>query len=855
MTADANRAGSPARASLRHAIARALGLAALTGFAAGSLAAPAPAPSPSPAPPGSQLPVGPLVQLIDTTESEDHADVSIQFSCSVRYISNTPVSHGSSTKITLRLGPDCGTQFGSPPPELPLVGGGGGLVTGARVDSYVPGEITLELTWSRDLDFVMAPTASGLGLRVRLLNTNQQRKGGAFVAEPQADTGYSVNLESSKEKIPRETVEAAAAQLQTQAYISETDIEDEHWYRLRAGPFATKAEADRVLQAALAAHPRAWIASGDESGALSAVERAGVQSAASHGPTDPALPDEERAKLLRDARAALEQQNYPAAIDLLTRLLRQPEYPARADAQELLGLARERAGQFAQAKAEYEEYLRRYPEGSGAVRVRSRLQALAAASISAKSMGEASTTSNKGWTLAGATAVSYQYGRDQTTAAGVTTTNNSINSALVYGDLLLRDRGDRYDFTARLDGGYTHNLTSALGGGSQDRLNAGYIEGIDKNLGITGRIGRQSLASQGVVGLFDGVYAGFQLNPKWTFSAAAGLPAYTGYSAVSSNQKFGTVTAEFDPFHQSWIFDAYLFDETNGSFTERRSVGLQTRYSRSGRTMTALVDYDIAFQQLNSATLIGNSKIGEYWVLGFDADYRRSPLLELSNALIGLSQPDLKTLEATYYGVTPAFIKQLALDRTATSETFVLSATRPLGERWQFTADIGAIELSGTPATAATTAPVGSTLQGFPGVEATLSTGLDKNASLQFSGSSLLQANDLHIFSARVDDSPTARSETLSWDARFVLRGNWRLGPRLSVEELNDPQLGGKQTLYLPQLRGDYTNRFSVFEVTGGYQIQNQQTLLQQQSLTGASQTSTVNQRSLYLTVAYRVRF
>ena len=83
-----------------------------------------------------------------------------------------PPDHGSSTSITLRLGQDCGDRCCySLPPELPLVGGGGNLVTGARVDSIVPGQATLELTWARDLDFVMAPTASGLGLRVRLIGT------------------------------------------------------------------------------------------------------------------------------------------------------------------------------------------------------------------------------------------------------------------------------------------------------------------------------------------------------------------------------------------------------------------------------------------------------------------------------------------------------------------------------------------------------------------------------------------------------------------------------------------------------------------------------------------------------------
>jgi hypothetical protein len=233
-------------------------------------------------------------------------------------------------------------------------------------------------------------------------------------------------------------------------------------------------------------------------------------------------------------------------------------------------------------------------------------------------------------------------------------------------------------------------------------------------------------------------------------------------------------------------------------------------------------------------------------VLGFDADHRSSPLLELNNALIGQTATDLRAL-GLYF--TPSQIQKLALDRTAMSNTVVASASRSFGDRWQFMLDVGALQLSGTPASGG----VGSPLYGA--VPATPSDGLDKYVTVQLSGSSLLQASDLHIFSARIDDSPVSRSTTLSWDARFVVHGAWRLGPRLSVEQLNDAALGGRQMLYLPQVRGDWTSRRSVFEVIAGYQLQNQQSLQQQQSLTGQSQTTAVDQRSLYGSLAYRLRF
>jgi len=796
----------------------------------------------------SAMPFGQLVQVIDTDEREDHADISVQFSCSVRYISNMPISHGSSTLITLRLGPDCGSLLNAFPPEFPLVGGGGKLVTGARVESFVPGEVRLELTWARELDFVMAPTATGLGLRVRLIGTSH-RRATVLLSDVEAPQGYAVNLESSSTNFERSAVEAAASSLKTQAYVSETDIEDTHWFRLRVGPFSTRAEAQRVLQIALAGYPRAWLAVDDEQTDLSVVERAGVPSTADTGPTDPALPDDQRAQLLRDARTALEKHQYPEAVDLLSRLLRQPEYPARADAQELLGLVRERAGQLAQAKAEYEAYLRRYSDRPGAERVRGRLQALVAASLTPKSTGEFGARIDKRWTMAGSAALTYQYGRNQTVAAGTTTTTTSVNAALVYGDLLLRDRGERYDFTARVDAGYTQNLVKTFGG-SQDRTTAAYVELTDHNWGVTGRVGRQSLASLGVIGLFDGLFVGYQVNSKFSVSAAAGLPAYTSYSSFSTHEKFGTVTVEYGPFRQNWVFDAYFFDETAAGATERRSVGFQTRYSESGRTAVILTDYDVAFRQLNSVTLIGNLKVGEHWILGFDADYRRSPLLQLINALVGQTAPDLRTLALS---LTPSEIRQLALDRTATSETFVISASRPLGERWQFMVDVSALELSGTPASPGTTGNPPA-IPPTPAVAATPSTGLDKNIAVQMSGLSLLQANDLHIFGVRFDDSPTTRSTTLSWDARFALPGAWRFGPRFSVEELNDRTLGGKQWLYLPQLRGDWTGRRSIFELIGGYQLQQQQAV-QQQAITGQPQPGALSQRSLYISAAYRLRF
>jgi hypothetical protein len=88
--------------------------------------------------------------------------------------------------------------------------------------------------------------------------------------------------------------------------------------------------------------------------------------------------------LMDEAGGAMIDRNYRRAVQLYTKILRNPDTVFRQDAQELLGLARDRNGQMAHAKAEYEKYLKLYPEGPGADRVRQRLSGLLTAASKPK---------------------------------------------------------------------------------------------------------------------------------------------------------------------------------------------------------------------------------------------------------------------------------------------------------------------------------------------------------------------------------------------------------------------------------------------------------------------------------------
>ena len=73
----------------------------------------------------------------------------------------------------------------------------------------------------------------------------------------------------------------------------------------------------------------------------------------------------------------------------IPRCCAQPNHDRHAEAQELLGLAREKNGQTAHAKAEYQRYLALYPDADGAARVRQRLAALLATGRQAEESGDA----------------------------------------------------------------------------------------------------------------------------------------------------------------------------------------------------------------------------------------------------------------------------------------------------------------------------------------------------------------------------------------------------------------------------------------------------------------------------------
>ena len=375
-------------------------------------------------------------------------------------------------------------------------------------------------------------------MRVRLIRTRSDKPRILVTDRGDTASNFAVNLESQHEPFNPAEVERAGQRLQTKTFVSIIEAGGEKWYRLRAGPFDQRDVAESVLRAAAKDYPRAWLAVGDDSITTD------PNSAAPEPPlppvepmgADPAMDPTERKQLFESASKALRARQYPEAIEMFTKLQRQPEFPERAATQEMLGLARERAGEIAQAKAEYEEYLRRYPNGPAADRVRTRLRILRSATSPERSAGlDSATEASHGWNISGGATQIYRRDTFESSLTGALPTTQPTmvveNAIFTDTDVFARHTGERLDFSFRLNAGlednFLHDKATAVGEPDLDdrvRVTTAFFDLDDKLLGLRARIGRQTATTDGIFGTFDGAMLQYQLEPGWTLRGTVGSP-------------------------------------------------------------------------------------------------------------------------------------------------------------------------------------------------------------------------------------------------------------------------------------------------------------------------------------------
>ncbi|HYL00654.1 MAG TPA: SPOR domain-containing protein [Steroidobacteraceae bacterium] len=792
-----------------------------------------------------------LVSVIDVSEHEDQVDLTMVFNCSMRFVSSLPASEGKEVRIQLGPLPDCGlSPLALVATETPPVLGGAGIVRSTRMEGIAPGQVTLTITFVKSEQFVIAQGADPHGLRVRLINHKRQKAQVFVGAQPAELTQYAINLDSEPKAYPQADIDLAHQRLKTPIYVSELTVNDEKWYRLRAGPIADRKEADRLLEQALRDYPRAWLAIGDDSvttsgGATSAqpeklpaVEKIG---------SDPPLQPEELKRLMAEARVALDKHDYKTAITVLTKLQRQPEFPERASAQELLGLARERAGELAHAKAEYEEYLRRYPNGEAAERVTLRLRTLRNAEARARTGREAPGEVH-GWETSGDWSQLFRYDGQRITNGALPPNSTSTvplgpltqaeNAVFNDFDLLARNRGNTFDFIGRLSAGYDKSFQSSASAlGNPTRVSIASMELLDRPLGLLARLGRQVSVEDGILGTFDGVFLSWNFRPSWSLNAAAGYPVEQLILAPQTQERFETVALAYAPPGAHWDGNIFATTEKFQGYKDRQAVGFETRFLAQRASLVTVVDYDTFYHSLNTASLIGTVVLPDRWNVSFDAERRNSPVLTTRNALIGQPYTELSQL-AFQLTLTPDQIYQLARDRTPVTDNYSITLNKPIGQRFQFTAIVTGTQTGATPASA--------------GVAALSSTGLLLNYQMQLFANDLWRKGDFNVVTLTHGNTEIGRIDSASATSRFPIGGSWRLGPRFSVDRLTDASTGSTETTYIPSALLDWERGRWLFQLDTGAELGSREAFLQ---LPNGTFVQTQNTTRYYISISYRVTF
>jgi len=778
-----------------------------------------------------------LVDIVEVLEHDDQVDITVQFNCSIRYITHLPASEGTTVRVQLQPLPDCGIVPGNPiAGEIPPLSGGSGIVSAVRVDGDVPGQITLVFDFKKSERFVLAQGVDPRGLRMRLIDRARGRPKILLTQPTDTVNNFAINLDAQTRPFDQEAVRRAHEKLRAPVYTSEETVEGQRWYRLRVGPIERRAEAERLLNLALPDYPRAWLAIGDDA-VTSSPDMAGAEPlpGVERIASDPPLPATAITAQLAQARAAMSAHDYNTAIRLLTKLQRQPEFPERAHAQELLGLARERAGQLAHAKAEYEEYLGRYPTGDAAERIGVRLRILRAASLKA-TPGEANPENHSRWRLDGGFSQLFRYDGTRvnnsatpTTAPGGTILPSSLQSTTedtLFNDidLLVRRHGDEVDWLGRLSAGYSKSFAHDSVG-DERRISLASIELVDRSLGILARVGRQTRNQDGVLGTFDGVFVSYQWRPSWGVNVAAGYPVEQTTSGFQSARHFETVALAYTPVGSHWDASIFAASQEFDGIRDRRAVGFEGRLLSRWASLIGVLDYDPSYHSINTASLLGTVQLPLRWALSFDAERRNSPVLTTRNALIGQPATTLAQLEQVF---TLQEIFQLARDRTPVTTDYSLTATRPLGERFQFSTTVSATETGATLASG--------------GVDSEPATGLELTYQAQIYSASLWRPGDFNVITATYSNTQIGTLIGVGASSRLPLSSAWRIGPRLTIDKRNLSSDSSSELTYIPSVLLDFQRGRKLLQFEVGGQLGKRDARLQTQ-----------NTKRYYISLSYRI--
>ena len=305
-------------------------------------------------------------------------------------------------------------------------------------------------------------------------------------------------------------------------YVEPAEIKNADWERLCAGYFDSRQHASASLPAIQKLYPGAWVQKVSDSSRHRIIATGSMKPAPSQTPmaialTKKSVPanassltDKQLDELMKRATSDFKRKRYDSAIRYLKALISAGEHKHSQEALELLGMARQRKGQYPHAVDIYERYLEKYPDGEASDRIRQRLAGLLTATKAPRKKLDMTTLEQESTTTSyGTLSQYYRSNRASIDGGGELTT---LSQLITFVDLTTLHRTASYDHRYQLTSDHSYDFIDS--DDSQFRFIETYYELSYRKTGTSGRIGRQTLRVGGIIRRFDGLSAGYQITPQ-----------------------------------------------------------------------------------------------------------------------------------------------------------------------------------------------------------------------------------------------------------------------------------------------------------------------------------------------------
>ncbi len=822
------------------------------------------------------------------SESDDYA-ISVYFNVPVRYVSHLSNEANNEVGVQLQIMP---TQNGgsgsridiadlvehdqltwSPTRDIPLnkvVFQRVPLGTSNLLVSFATPVENFRIRQNRDfyvLDFLLkkqSPSTDTLPTPASMVNVDVPQTAPPLTARLLTLVIYVINLDTQKDPIDLTQVAPVAVEGNQALYTTVTQTNGKERQQLRLGYFRTRQEAEHKLKEVKELYPDAWIDEASLQERRDAMFKLGITSLSEIAQETPATviapADERLTKMMDLIRRTLTAGEFAKAVRMLEAFLSEPENYYTKEAMELLGLARERNGQKAHAKADYEAFIAKYPEGDDTQRVKQRLLGLITATQPLREPLEEKEEKPTEWTTYGS--FSQYYRRDEINSPLVDADKSVSRSEIDhYVSLYSHYRGQEVDLQMAMSGGYALDLLNNDTSENEDRLSELYVDMAHRESRTSLRLGRQRQRSSGLLNRFDGLVLGYELTSDIRLRAAAGLPVESSRDvSLNEHKKFAGLSGDISNILENWDLSLYLVDQRVDSLIDRRSVGGELRYFDAEKSLFSLLDYDIHFGALNIFTVQGNWNLQDQARVYMNFDYRKSPLLQTSTALNGYNNPDLydlnpaqvervESIDELLAFESESSIYQRAEEITADTTTLSLGANYALSDTLQISGDFSVTRSGDTLQQGEENEPdpnnPGGTRISHDYFAAQEATDNQYFYSLQLIKNSLLKQGDIGILSMNYYDTSTSSTLRLGASSRYPVSDIFRLNPSFTVSYRNSDLNNDTRLSFGPHLRMDYRlKKGFTLEFDGGINWYREKTDL-----------SDTNYSDYYLQAGYRWDF